>query len=238
MVVRISIGVSHVARVAALAARRSAHRPAPPRCRAPGRAPRNPRHPRPGDERQRHPEGHVHFQVVAFRLRHQREPEPVAAQRGDSEQTARPGSQSAWPAPPGTRAMSPRRQQKSRRGRRQVDALHGVGLEVVGHARGIGADHGDRRPATSRAAPARTRRCPARRCGATPRASACGSPRAGRPRWRTPAPSRPASCSRARRRSRGPPARNTRAAVWSAPRAASPMARGRRHIAVRCGPSP
>ena len=27
--------------------------------------------------------------------------------------------------------------------RREVDALHGVGLEIVGHARGIGADHGD-----------------------------------------------------------------------------------------------
>ena len=41
------------------------------------------------------------------------------------------------------RAMSPRREQKRRRGRREVNALQGVGLEIVGHPRGIGADHRD-----------------------------------------------------------------------------------------------
>ena len=142
MVVRMSIGCSQAARVAGLA---DSDWKTGQGCRdseSEGGAARNPRHPRPGHEHQREPEGHVHFQVVAFRLRHQRKPEPVAAQRGDSEQK---GDQDRKAR--GRRHVEPRheprREQKRRRGRREVDALHGVGLEVVGHARGIGADHGD-----------------------------------------------------------------------------------------------
>ena len=152
MVVRISMGRSQ-SRARAVLVHGDGH--AGQRCSDPqaeGGAARNPRDPRPCQERQREPEGHVHFQVVAFRLRHQRELEPVAAQRGDADEQREEQRQSALPAARWKRAMAQASEQKGHCDGREVDALQCVGLEIVGHARRIGADHGDRRPATARAA--------------------------------------------------------------------------------------
>ena len=67
---------------------------------------------------------------------------PVAAERGNAEQVrqqqGKAGSRRNLAARQG-----PRGQEESGRYRCQVDALHGIRFEVVGHARGIGADHGD-----------------------------------------------------------------------------------------------